>query len=102
MPGGGWAYPFQNWDRNRDRIKYVRKFGPVLLIGVIEKLLEADAPVVQAIGDQIVGIQNDLTWSGVVGGPYDTAHNDLNASRGCGGSPEQEPPYRVAAPVLLH
>jgi hypothetical protein len=79
MPGGGWAYPFQNWDRNRDRIKYVRKFGPVLLIGVIEKLLEADAPVVQAIGDQIVGIQNDLTWSGVVGGPYDTAHNDLNA-----------------------
>ncbi len=42
MGGGGWAYPFQDSDSNRDRIKYVRKFGHILLVGLVEKLGEGD------------------------------------------------------------
>jgi hypothetical protein len=42
MSGGGWAYPFMDDPDNRDRIKYVRKVGHMVLLGVIEKLSEAD------------------------------------------------------------
>jgi hypothetical protein len=42
MSGGSWAFPWQDSDLNRDRLKYVRKFGSVLLIGVIEKGSEGD------------------------------------------------------------
>jgi len=42
MSGGGWAYPFQNSDSNRDRVKYARKFGHITLVGLIEKLGEGD------------------------------------------------------------
>jgi hypothetical protein len=42
MSGGGWAYPFCDNEDNRDRIKYMRKFGHVLGGLLIEKLAEAD------------------------------------------------------------
>ena len=42
MSGGSWAYPWQNTEDNRDRIKYVRKFGHVVVVGLIEKLAEGD------------------------------------------------------------
>jgi hypothetical protein len=42
MGGGGWATSWQDWEDNRDRIKYVRKIGHVVVLGVIEKLAEGD------------------------------------------------------------
>ncbi len=42
MSGGAWAFPFQDSESNRDRIKYVRKVGNITLLGLIEKLGEGD------------------------------------------------------------
>jgi hypothetical protein len=46
MSGGSWAYTFQNTADNRDRIKYARKFGHVVIVGLIEKLAELDGGAV--------------------------------------------------------
>lgn len=42
MSGGNWANDFGDLDQNRDRILYVRRFGPVTLLGLVEKLDEND------------------------------------------------------------
>jgi hypothetical protein len=42
MSGGEWAYPFMDDPENRDRIKYVKKVGNNVILGVIEKLSEED------------------------------------------------------------
>jgi hypothetical protein len=42
MSGGEWAYPFMDDPENRDRIKYVKKVGHNVILGVIEKLSEED------------------------------------------------------------
>jgi hypothetical protein len=42
MSGGAWGFPFQDSESNRDRIKYVRKFGNITILGLIEKLGEGD------------------------------------------------------------
>ena len=40
--GGNWANAFGDSDQNRDRILYVRRFGPVTVLGLIEKRDERD------------------------------------------------------------
>jgi hypothetical protein len=42
MPGGQWGTLYMDDEDNRDRIKYVRKFGHIVALGVIEKLEEND------------------------------------------------------------
>jgi hypothetical protein len=42
MSGGTWGSAFMDDEDNRDRIKYVRKFGHIVLLGVIEQFVEAD------------------------------------------------------------
>jgi hypothetical protein len=66
MSGGSWAYPFQNTEDNRDRIKYVRKFGHVVLVGLIEKLVEGD-------GSQV------LTVAPAAGDNWDYSTSDINS-----------------------
>jgi hypothetical protein len=51
MGGGRWGTLFMDDDDNRDRIKYVRKFGHIVVLGVIEKLEEND-------GGNYLGITN--------------------------------------------
>jgi len=46
MSGGNWGHTFADDDENRDRIKYVRKFGHMVLLGVIEKRSENDGGTV--------------------------------------------------------
>jgi len=70
MGGGGWAYPFQDAEDNRDRIKYVRKVGHIVVLGVIEKLAEADGAV-NGFGA--------LTAAPAIGDPFDQSHSDLDA-----------------------
>ena len=66
MGGGGWAYPYQDAKDNRDRIKYVRKFGHILMVGVIEKLAELDGAA-------------PLTAAPAAGDAFDTSHGDVNS-----------------------
>ncbi|MBW2346154.1 MAG: hypothetical protein JRF53_19595 [Deltaproteobacteria bacterium] len=66
MSGGGWAYPFQNASDNRDRIKYVRKVGHIVLVGLIEKLAEFDGG-------------GPLTAAPAAGDVFDTSHSDVDA-----------------------
>jgi hypothetical protein len=66
MGGGGWAYPFQDWEDNRDRIKYVRKIGHITVLGVIEKLVEGDG-------------STRLTDRPTVNDGFDTSHGDINS-----------------------
>jgi hypothetical protein len=42
MSGGNWGHSFGDDDQNRDRLKYVRKFGHIVGVAVIEKRDEAD------------------------------------------------------------
>ncbi len=63
MSGGGWAYPFQDDADNRDRIKYVRKFGHIVVLGLIEKLIEGD-------GGNTLNIAQ-------VADTFDTSHGDI-------------------------
>jgi hypothetical protein len=70
MGGGGWAYPYQDAEDNRDRIKYVRKFGHITVLGVIEQLAEADGAV--------NGL-NALTIAPAGGDPFDTSHGDVDS-----------------------
>jgi hypothetical protein len=42
MGGGRWGTLYMDDEDNRDRIKYVRKFGHIVVLGVIEKLEEND------------------------------------------------------------
>jgi hypothetical protein len=42
MSGGAFGYAFSDNETNADRIKYTRRFGPVLLGGVYEKSAELD------------------------------------------------------------
>jgi hypothetical protein len=55
MSGGDWGHTFADDNENRDRIKYVRKFGHIVLLGVIEKREENDggtiAPRLGAVND---------------------------------------------------
>jgi hypothetical protein len=46
MSGGDWGHTFADDNENRDRIKYVRKFGHIVLLGVIEKREEGDGGTV--------------------------------------------------------
>jgi hypothetical protein len=51
MSGGNWGHKFADDDQNRDRIKYVRKVGHAVVLGVIEKRSEGDGHTVNpAIG----------------------------------------------------
>jgi hypothetical protein len=68
--GGGWAYPWQDTEDNRDRIKYIRKFGHVLAGLVIEKLAEADGAV-NGFGA--------LTAAPAAADPFDTGSSDTDA-----------------------
>ncbi|MCP4668100.1 MAG: hypothetical protein GY849_17255 [Deltaproteobacteria bacterium] len=79
MPGGSWAYPWQNWDANRDRIKYVRKFGHIVMVGLIEKLAENDAGNFVGAGDQLAFSQSPPLGYAADGNPYDNNHSDIDA-----------------------
>jgi hypothetical protein len=70
MGGGGWAYPFQDAEDNRDRIKYVRKIGHITVLGVIEKLAELDGAT-NGFGA--------LTAAPAAGDAFDTAYGDTDA-----------------------
>jgi hypothetical protein len=69
MSGGGWAYPFQDDADNRDRIKYVRKFGHIVVLGLIEKLVETDGGTVLNVapvaGDGFDTSDGDITGYGI-------------------------------------
>ncbi|MBW2615354.1 MAG: hypothetical protein JRD02_04155, partial [Deltaproteobacteria bacterium] len=65
MTGGNWAYSFQDGEDNRDRIKYVRKFGHILGVLVFEKRVEADG--------------TPLTMVPAAGDGWDVSHSDRNA-----------------------
>jgi hypothetical protein len=41
-PGGGWAYPYQDSKDNRDRILWIRRFGHITSLWLVEKLSEGD------------------------------------------------------------
>jgi hypothetical protein len=40
--GGNWANAFADSDQNRDRILYIRRFGPFTVLGLVEKRDERD------------------------------------------------------------
>jgi hypothetical protein len=66
MGGGKWGYVFNDTDDNRDRIKYIRKFGHVTLLGIIEKLSEGDGG-------------SFLTTAPVAGDSFTQVHSDIDA-----------------------
>jgi hypothetical protein len=70
MGGGGWAYPYQDAEDNRDRIKYVRKVGHIVVLGVIEKLAE---------GDTANTGFNVLRATPAAADAFDTSHGDTDA-----------------------
>jgi hypothetical protein len=70
MGGGGWAYPYQDAEDNRDRIKYVRKVGHITVLGVIEKLAE---------GDTANTGFNVLRAAPAAADAFDTSHGDTDA-----------------------
>jgi|GEM_PF-1731508 len=72
MSGGAWAYTFQDSDANRDRIKYVRKFGKVLGVGLVEKLGEDDGGLLATNGTL-------LTQAPAAGDTFDKSYSDTNA-----------------------
>jgi hypothetical protein len=63
MSGGSWGYAFQDSESNRDRIKYVRKFGHITVLGIIEKLGEGDGglplTMAPAAGDSFTNSWSD-------------------------------------------
>jgi hypothetical protein len=67
MGGGQWAYPWQDNEDDRDRIKYARKFGHIVLVGLIEKIAEADGGVAV------------LNRAPALNGNFDQSYNDVNA-----------------------
>jgi hypothetical protein len=67
MSGGSWDTWFQDTDDNRDRIKYVRKVGHVVVLGLIEKLAENDG------GSPLVAFPQG------VGTVFDTSEQDIDA-----------------------
>ena len=79
MSGGAWAYPFQNSDLNRDRIKYVRRFGHIVAIGLIEKLAERDGNNLFFRGDQFLSTQRPPNVAPADGDAYDMNHSDTDA-----------------------
>ena len=74
QPGGDWAYPFQDVDVNRDRVKWIRKFGHIVFGAVVEKLAEADGAV---------NGYGALTVAPALGDPYDTSAGDTDAYALC-------------------
>jgi hypothetical protein len=67
MSGGNWANDFGDLDQNRDRILYVRRFGPFTLLGLIEKLDENDG-----------GLQPPR-WNNMSNTSYTTVDEDTDA-----------------------
>lgn len=69
---GAWAYPFGNNTLNGDRVKYVRRVGPITLIPIYEKRVEPDGTVVGLNAGQA---QTPL-GTAFTGGPFSTSGGD--------------------------
>jgi hypothetical protein len=67
MSGGNWANDFGDLDQNRDRILYLRKFGPFTVGGLIEKLGESDG-----------GLEAPR-WNNLVNSSFSTVDQDVDA-----------------------
>ncbi|MCP4667949.1 MAG: hypothetical protein GY849_16490 [Deltaproteobacteria bacterium] len=79
MPGGSWAFPWQNWDWNRDRILYLRSFGPIVLIGVYEKNFEGDDTVLFPGSRNQGRVQSPQSRGPLLEGPFDQGHSDWDS-----------------------
>jgi hypothetical protein len=78
MSGGSWDTWFQDTADNRDRIKYVRKFGHVVVLGLIEKLSEQDGGAPLGYPGLVnVGITGFPGAAGTA--PVDIAEQDIDA-----------------------
>jgi hypothetical protein len=77
MPGGSWAYQFQDSDANRDRIKYIRMFGNIMGVVVVEKLNERDGGLFPNGGGAAIG--RTLTAAPLAGDVFTQSHSDTDA-----------------------
>jgi hypothetical protein len=67
LPGGNWGNDFGDLEENRDRILYLRRFGPFTVLGLIEKLQENDGGLAPP------------RWNNLTNPSYATVDQDLDA-----------------------
>jgi len=65
--GGNWANAFGDSDQNRDRILYIRSFGPFTVLGLVEKRVERDGGLAAP------------RWAGAVPAGYTESDGDQDA-----------------------